>query len=334
MKIIYRLFVGLTVLLLLAGLILGNLLKPQSKRHIKEKSTTKTMEEVPRINAFKDDQPLNILVLGVDETATTDATAEDFGSRSDTMMLFTIDPVKKQARLLSIPRDTRVQIPGYGTTKINHAWAHGGYDLVEKTVENFLDIPIDYHAIVRYNAVMDLTEAVGGVEVYLPVNYRYTDIYVKPTLYIDFSKGYHLVKGKEAVNFLRIRKAFEDQDIGRINQQQGFLMSLFQKLKSKSMIFKFPELVRIANDNVESNLSYGQIADLGYFGLSLSQEDITTDTLEGEEARIDGVSYWLVDQGQARKQARRLEKEEEKPEEDQTQGQEDQDQENQEENQE
>ena len=305
MKILYRIFIVLTILLLLAGLILGNLLKPQSSKQVKirsDQSQQTDVKDLPRINAFKGDQPLHVLILGVDETATNEYTAEEYGSRSDTIMVFSIDPVKKTVQLLSIPRDTYVSIPGYAKTKINHAWSHGGYPLVEKTVEDFLGIKIDYHAIVRYNAVKELTQAVGGVEVYLPVDYKYTDTLVKPALRINFTKGYHLVAGEKAVDFLRIRKAYADQDIGRINQQQKFLMSLFDKMKNKSMLLKLPQLVDIANENIESDLSYGQIVDLAYFGLSLEKENIHMSTLEGEEKMIDDISYWFVERESARRQ--------------------------------
>lgn len=296
---------GLTIILLLAGLVIGNLLKPQSSKQAQiKKNTPVETENVPRINAFKGDKCLNLLILGVDETETNEYTAEEYGSRSDTMMLVSIDPVSKQASLLSIPRDTYVNIPGYAKTKINHAWSHGGYPLVERTVEEFLDLSIDYHAIVRYKAVEELTEAVGGVEAYIPVDYKYTDTLVKPPLKINFTKGYHLVKGQDAVNFLRIRKAYANQDIGRIDQQQRFLMALFEKLKGKNMVVKLPQLIRIANDNVETDLSYGQLADLAYFGLSLDRDKIHMRTLEGEEKKIDHVSYWVVDKESARRQAR------------------------------
>lgn len=305
MKILYRIFITLTILLLLAGLILGNLLKPQSSKQAQVRSNQSQQTDVkdlPRINAFKGDQPLHILILGVDETATNEYTAEEYGSRSDTIMVFSIDPVKKTVQLLSVPRDTYVNIPGYSKTKINHAWSHGGYPLVEKTVEDFLGIKIDYHAIVRYNAVKELTQAAGGVEVYLPVDYKYTDTLVKPALRINFTKGYHMVAGEKAVDFLRIRKAYADQDIGRINQQQKFLMALFQKMKNKSIIFKLPQLIDIANENIESDLSYGQIVDLAYFGLSLDKENIHMATLEGQEKMIDDISYWFVEKESARRQ--------------------------------
>ena len=111
-----------------------------------------------------------------------------------------------------------------------------------------------------------------------------------------------MVAGEKAVDFLRIRKAYADQDIGRINQQQKFLMALFQKMKNKSIIFKLPQLIDIANENIESDLSYGQIVDLAYFGLSLDKENIHMATLEGQEKMIDDISYWFVERESARRQ--------------------------------
>lgn len=311
MKIIYRIFILLSIVLLSAGLYLGYMVKPSSESKIGHQATETLGEEkkekpnIPRVSAFDGDKPLHILVLGIDETKMNQAKkADEDISRSDTMMLFTIDPVGKRAQLLSIPRDTYVNVPGHGMTKINHAYAYGKYPLAEKTVERFLNVKIDHHAIVNYDAVRELTIAVGGVEVYLPVDYKYTDPSVVPPLKIDFKAGYQLVKGDDAIRFLRIRKIFEDQDIGRIGQQQKFLMSLFKKMKEPSMIWKLPKLLDIVDKYVETDLTYGQIADLSYFALSMDMDNIETCHLEGEGVRIGDLDYWKVDKDMARKTLR------------------------------
>ncbi|MDO5713888.1 MAG: LCP family protein [Tissierellia bacterium] len=303
MKILYRIFVGLTIILLSLGLYFGYMLKPsqeQKKRIIAQREKA-NVTEIPRVNAFDGDNPLHILVLGIDRTKTTELDKDDNPSRTDTMMLFTIDPVGKSAQLLSIPRDSYVYVPGHGMTKINHAFAYGEYPLTKKTVEQFLDIDIDFYAIVDYDAVRELTTTVGGVEVYMPVDYKYSDPSVIPPLEIDFHKGYHLVEGDDAVRFLRIRKAFDDQDIGRIGQQQKFLMSLLKKMKRPGMILKLPQLIDIVQNYVDTDLTYGQIADLAYFGLSMDLNNIHTEVLQGGGKRIGEQDYWMVDKWMARK---------------------------------
>lgn len=307
MKIVYRVFVVLTVLLLGAGLFLGHAMKgmgPKTPTHKEEEKTTTEIneEETPEIarsNAFHGDDFLQILLVGIDRTAMTGQKHGDEVSRSDTLMLATLDPVTKRVQLLSIPRDTYVNVPGHGKTKINHAYMHGKYPLLKKTVERFLDVKIDHYAIVDYDAVRELTTAVGGVEVYLPINYKYTDPSVDPPLEINFHAGYQLVEGDDAVRFLRIRKIFDDQDIGRIGQQQKFLKSLFKKMKTPGMLLKLPTLLSIINKDVETDLSYGEMADLAYFGIGMDFSNLETEVLEGEGQRIDGLDYWVVNQNYA-----------------------------------
>lgn len=304
MKVLYRIFVGLTIVLLSLGLYFGYMLKPEESQAGKPtiKNENKDPDEIPRVNAFDGDNPLHILVLGIDKTATEELDKDENPSRTDTIMLFTIDPVSKSAQLLSIPRDSYVNVPGYGMTKINHAFAYGEYPLTKKTVEQFLDIDVDFYAIVDYDAVRELTKTIGGVEVYMPVDYKYTDPSVKPPLEIDFHKGYHLVEGDDAVRFLRIRKAFDDQDIGRIGQQQKFLMSIFKKMKQPGMLMNLPDLIDIVQKYIDTDLTYGQIADLAYFGLNMDMDDVQMTTLEGGGQRIGDLDYWVVDKWSARKQ--------------------------------
>ena len=140
----------------------------------------------------------------------------------------------------------------------------------------------------------------------IPFDYSYEDTYVVPNLHIDFKKGKQKLDGADAVRYLRIRKIYEDQDIDRIQVQQRFLMQLFEKVKRPMMILKIPELIDIALDNIETNLSYGQIAYLAKMGLDMERDDIQTDTLVGDNQRIGNIEYYVVDQASAREQVRRF----------------------------
>ena len=173
-------------------------------------------------------------------------------------------------------------------------------------MENLIDVKIDYYATVDYGAVESLVDDVGGIEVDIPFDYSYEDTYVVPNLHIDFKKGKQKLNGADAVRYLRIRKIYEDQDIDRIQVQQRFMMQLFDKLKRPMMILKIPELIDIALDNIETNLSYGQIAYLAKMGLGMDRENIQTDTLVGENKRIGNIEYYIVDQASAQEQVRRF----------------------------
>src|SRR3954468_14217784 len=120
----------------------------------REKSEKRTEE----ITLTKQD-PFSVLMLGVDER-------EGDSGRSDTMIVLTVNPNNNSVKMLSIPRDTRTEIIGKGTEdKINHAYAFGGIPMALDTVENFLDIPIDYYVQINMEGFKDIVDAVGGVTV-------------------------------------------------------------------------------------------------------------------------------------------------------------------------
>lgn len=311
MKILKIILSSLAIVILSAGLALGYKIaaNPLDKANKKVDSNkiAEAKENLKATSPFTGDDPLHILLFGIDKTATTDMTEEGNPTRSDVIMLLTIDPVSKRAQLLSLPRDTYVDIEGHkGKTKLGHAYAYGGEELAEKTVERFLDVSVDYYATVDYNAVRRLVDAVGGIEVDIPFDYTYEDTYVVPHLYINFKKGKQKLNGDDAVRYLRIRKIYENQDLDRIQTQQGFLMKLFDKLKSPRMIFKIPELIDLVMDNVETNLSYGQIAYLAKMGLDFDKDSIQMDTLVGENKRIGKLEYYVVDRESAREQMKRF----------------------------
>lgn len=311
MKILKIILSGLAIVILSAGLAFGYKIAANPSDRMSgdanSEQIAKAKENLKATSPFTGDDPLHILLFGIDKTATTDATEEGNPTRSDVIMLLTIDPVSKRAQLLSLPRDTYVDIEGHdGKTKLGHAYAYGGEELAEKTVEDFLDVSIDYYATVDYNAVRRLVDAVGGIEVDIPFDYTYEDTYVVPHLYINFKKGKQKLNGDDAVRYLRIRKIYENQDLDRIQTQQGFLMKLFDKVKSPRMIFKIPELIDLVMDNVETNLSYGQIAYLAKMGLDFDKESIQLDTLVGENQRIGKLEYYVVDQETAQDQLKRF----------------------------
>ena len=166
MKILKIILSSLAIVILSAGLALGYKIaaNPLDKANKKVDSNkiAEAKENLKATSPFTGDDPLHILLFGIDKTATTDMTEEGNPTRSDVIMLLTIDPVSKRAQLLSLPRDTYVDIEGHkGKTKLGHAYAYGGEELAEKTVERFLDVSVDYYATVDYNAVRRLVDAVG-----------------------------------------------------------------------------------------------------------------------------------------------------------------------------
>lgn len=299
MKYVYRIFIFITVVFLLGALGLTFIFSPRGAQLGSNKSEDKKTEneEPKKVSVFDEDKDIvHILLIGVDQSEVTYVT--DNSQRADTIMLLSIDPKIDKVQILSIPRDTYIKIKGYDNYKMNAAYARGGLDLQVEMVEDFLDVDIDHYITVNYDAVKELVDAIGGVEVYTP-KYKYTDPSTIPPLEIDFEEGLHLLDGEDSVKYLRIRKIYKNQDIDRIKAQQDFIMKIFDKMQSPSLILKLPKLVSIANRNIETDLSYGELAFLAYYGLSLDKSDINMTALEGSRYIRNHIDYYKIDKNYA-----------------------------------
>lgn len=238
----------------------------------------------------------NILVLGVDAP---ERDREGDIPRSDTMMLVSLDPNKNSAFILSIPRDTRVVLPGRKkATKINHAHRFGGPELSIQAVKDLLGIPIHHYAVVDYKALYQIVDKVGGVEITIdhPGGMHYTDNAIKPPLRIDLDQGTQILDGKKAEQYLRYRKGYTSGDLGRVEAQQKFISALIDKVLSPESITKIPQLLETVYENVETDLSKKDILQLGVSASKLKPEYIIKDVLAGESLYIGSISYFLMDE--------------------------------------
>ena len=307
MKYIYRIFVFLTVVLLLGALGLTFIFMPRGKKLANDNKieNKEAIEEPEKISIFNEDEDIvNILLIGIDSSDVTYEVDKN-SKRADTIMLLSIDPNFDRVRLLSIPRDTYYKLKGYDNYRMNAAYSRGGIDLQVSSVEDFMGVKIDHYVTVNYEAVEELVDAIGGVEVYTP-EYKYTDPSTVPPLEINFEEGLHLLDGKESVKYLRIRKIYKDQDLDRIKAQQDFIMKIFDKMKSPKMLLKLPRLVSIANKHIETDMNYGQLSYLAYYGVTLDKENINIKTVDGHMKK--GSPLYYVDKESARYEAKELER--------------------------
>lgn len=306
MKYIYRIFVFLTVVLLLGALGLAFIFAPRGQKLDNEnKIKNKEEQEPEKISIFNDNGDIvNILLIGIDSSDVTYEKDED-SKRADTIMLLSIDPKHDRIRLLSIPRDTYYKLKGYDNYRMNAAYSRGGIDLQVSSVEDFLGIKISHYVTVNYEAVEELVDAIGGVEVYTP-KYKYIDPSTVPPLEINFEEGLHLLDGKDSVKYLRIRKIYKDQDLDRIKAQQDFIMKIFDKMKSPRMLLKLPKLVSIANKHIETDMNYGQLSYLAYYGVTLDKENIAMKTVPGRTKK--GSPLYFVNKKDAMYAASELER--------------------------
>jgi LCP family protein required for cell wall assembly len=239
---------------------------------------------------------INILVLGVD--AGVNGTRTNEWTRSDVNMVVSIDPITKDAAIVSIPRDTRVFIPGKIAeySKMGHAHAYGGPNLTIETVEQFLEIDIDYYARADFEAFKRAVNALGGVDMDIPEDMHYEDPY--QNLYIDFKKGPTHLDGDRALELVRYR-GYTDADIGRIRVQEAFLKALIKKAVSLSGIIKIPALYEELAPYIKTDLTGPEIIELANIARGIDPDNVKMGMVPGIDKYItdNGVelSYWVPD---------------------------------------
>lgn len=287
-----RLFLVLCVFFLFLGLIAGAAsyayLTAHEPAYGDVKGDKKTAETLNR--------RVNILLLGIDDG---DNESPGAPKRSDTLILAGVNPKNGTINLLSIPRDTKVTIPGRkGVDKIAHAYAYGGADLSKRTVEQFLQVPIDYCVVANWQGFMRAVDILGGVDLYVEQDMNYKDPYAN--LDIQIKKGFQHLDGNKAGEYVRFRHD-ELGDIGRVQRQQRFLQALNDELFSIGTIFKLPALTSTIKQYVATDMPAMTMLKLANSIKGFKSGDLKTEMLPGKFATIDGVSYWVPNTEQTSK---------------------------------
>jgi LCP family protein required for cell wall assembly len=244
---------------------------------------------------FSVSRPVNILIMGIDQVpGAKEGTDGIFAGRSDTMLLLRVDPTDNSVNLLSIPRDTQVEIPGIGVTKINQANASGGPLLARETLRKTLNVDIDRYVRVSTGAFRELVDALGGVRVYVPQRMKYTDKTQKLT--IDLEPGWQDLNGDQAEQFARFRHDSYG-DIGRVQRQQTLIKALREKLTNPLMLPRLPVLVGTLQKYIDTNLTVEEMLALLTFGIKLDQGNFKQVLLPGRFSAPNEyrASYWIVD---------------------------------------
>jgi len=193
-------------------------------------------------------EPFSVLMLGVDER-------EGDKGRSDTIIVLAVNPNDESVKMLSIPRDTRTEIIGKGKEdKINHAYAFGGVAMAMETVENFLDIPIDYYLQVNMEGFKDLVDAVGGVTVNNELAFSQNEF--------DYPKGQITLSGDEALSYTRMRYEDPRGDFGRQQRQREIIEAVIKEGMSLSSLTNFSEIFNALGNNIKTNLTFDQMIEI------------------------------------------------------------------------
>lgn len=278
------------VLLAILGIAAGVGLKAYTILHTKSEDILGTIESSidsgsAQYAALKEQGRFNILIIGEDDV--------EGSSRSDTVLFATIDIDDKNIRILSLPRDTRVQIPGHGVQKLNHAFAYGGPDLLKASVEKYLGQPILYYVIIDYVSFPAVVDILGGVEIDVQKRMRYVDRAGK--LDINIQPGLQVMDGKTALHYVRFRMDALG-DIGRVHRQQQFIKAILKKAYDPRILVKIPELTAQIMKLFKTDMSPGLAMQLAGFAKNeLGRERIFFSTLHGQAATVNNLSYWIGD---------------------------------------
>lgn len=244
----------------------------------------------------EDDGALNILLLGSDaRDEDVDYSGDSRGNRSDTIMVMHLSGDRQGAQIMSIPRDTWVDIEGHGQGKINAAMSHGGLPLATQTVSDFIDAPIHHVAIMDFEGFQALTDSVGGVTVESESSFESGGH--------SFTEGANELSGEEALAFVRARKNFADGDLQRIRNQQAFLSGLMDEIITAGTLGNPVKVAGMVRDfspymTVDDKLDSSKIASLAYEMRSMRSGDMQffSAPIAGAGRSGDGQAILNVDE--------------------------------------
>jgi len=193
-------------------------------------------------------QPFSVLMLGVDQR-------EGDAGRSDTIIVMTVNPNDKSTKMVSIPRDTYTEIVGKGSMdKINHAYAFGGIEMSMETVENLLDIPIDYVVQVNMEGFEDIVDAVGGVNVNNTLDFSVGQQ--------NYPKGNITLDGEEALSYVRMRYDDPNGDFGRQDRQKQVIQAVMSEGASVKSLVNYRSIFNALGANVQTNMTFDEMMDV------------------------------------------------------------------------
>lgn len=275
---------------LFSTLVLGCVLVRDIKETAKEIHFTLDRElSDKRIEAvtIENKEPISVLILGIDERE------QDIG-RSDSIIVMTVNPTLQSTKLISIPRDTYTEIAGKGLKdKINHAYAFGGMEMSIESVENLLNIPIDYVVQLNMDSFIEIIDAMGGVSIYNSTSFTLGDM--------AFPQGTLDLNGNEALAYIRMRKEDVAGDFGRQDRQRQIIDSLLQKAATLDTLLQHQAILETIRNHVRTNMTFEEMLDIQkqYRNAISTVESIPFE--KGEGKRMDGIWYYFLDEAELAK---------------------------------
>ena len=235
-----------------------------------------------------------VVLMGVDRRE------GDIG-RSDTLMLAAVDEEHARVSVLSIPRDTRIDLGrGYGYDKINHAYAFGGHTLTLSAVGSLVGVPVTHYILIDTSAFERIVDAVGGVDIDVEKRMYYEDPWDDHGgLVIDLAPGEQHMNGAQAIQYVRYRDG--EGDIGRIGRQQHFLRALLTQFLSPQVLPRIAAVIDEVKNAVETDLTTRQLLSFAKLLKDVEENGPSMQMVEGAPAYLGDVSYWIPDIMETRK---------------------------------
>ncbi|MYU75643.1 LCP family protein [Ligilactobacillus salivarius] len=253
---------------------------------------TNKLRNTPDLNNGK---PFTVLILGTD----TGEYGRTYRGRSDTMMLAAVSPEEKKTTLVSIPRDTKVAIPGYGyNNKINAAYSYEGTKGAVNIVQSYLDVPVDYYVEMNMKGLEELSAAVGPVKVENDLEFTNANK--------TFKKGTVTIDEDNILAYTRMRYEDPRGDYGRQLRQRMVLEALVKKIATIGSMTKYQSILNAISSNMKTNLTFDDMKAIATKYSSASK--IEQVQLQGESQMIDGVSYEVIPQSNLDKVTSQLKK--------------------------
>ncbi|WP_368252257.1 LCP family protein [Enterococcus sp. 2201sp1_2201st1_B8_2201SCRN_220225] len=236
--------------------------------------------------------PFSILLLGLD----TGAMGRTEQGRSDTMIVVTVNPTKKQTTMLSLDRDIYTKIVGYqGDTmdKLNHAYAYGGVEMAMDSVENLLDIPLDHYVTINMQGLSDLIDAVGGIKVHNQYHFELDGVELQADT--DYT-----LDGEKGLAYARFRKYDEatgmgdpDGDIGRQKRQREVIEKVINKVMSLDTVTNYQKILKAVEKNTKTDLTWNDMLDVAN-GYQSALKNVESLQLQGEGQLYNEIYYQFL----------------------------------------
>lgn len=247
-------------------------------------------------NVIAETKPLTILLMGVDTGSGSRSDA--WQGNSDSMILLSVNPKTKKTVMMSLERDILTQIDENGQTteaKLNAAYAYGGAELAISTIQDLMNIHIDRYVMINMQGLVQLVDAVGGIEVNNTFDFPISIEENEPEYTATVEPGKHLINGAQALVYARMRYQDPEGDYGRQKRQREVIRKVVEKVLSLNSVSHYQAILRAVSNNMQTNIALdsGSIPQL--LGYQDAFRHIQSEQLRGEDATLaDGGSYQLV----------------------------------------